>query len=65
MNFGEIFRYVCKFNNGEVRVWRVLATSRKEADIKLNDFVNQCATNGNDVPVNIEFTSHEDNLILY
>ena len=65
MAFGNIFRYNCMFYDGEVRVWRVLAESREEADIKLNDYICVCGSSGMQVPVSVEFSSEEDNLILY
>ena len=65
MNFGNIFRYNYQFYDGEIQVWRVLANSRDEADTKLNNFVNLCASTHMNVPVHIEYVSQEDDPILY
>jgi hypothetical protein len=66
MNFGYVFRYLAKLCTGEVVVWRVLAENRKEADTKVNTYLEGCSNSGYfNVPIKVEFASKEDNLILY
>lgn len=64
MNFGKIFRYNCKFTGGDVRVWRVFAESREQADIKLNDYICHCGSTGLPVPTHIEFSTEQSEMIL-
>ena len=66
MNFGKVFRYIAKLSTGELVLWRVLASTRMEADDKVKNYILDCCDNGFfNVPVEAEFTSEEDNLVLY
>lgn len=66
MNFGRVFRYLAKLSNGEVVVWRVCAETRVSADVKVMNYLDECKKNGfYNVPVEIDFASEEDNLVLF
>ena len=66
MNFGKVFRYIAKLDTGELVVWRVLASTRVEADKKVKNYLLECNDkNFFNVPVEVEFASREDNLVLY
>lgn len=66
VNFGKVFRYIAKLSNGEYVVWRVLAESRTEADAKVKNYLLECHDNGFfNIPVEVEFASKEDNLVLF
>ena len=65
MSFGNVFRYNCQFPNGDARTWRVLAESKDDADIKLNEYICHCGAQGLPVPSYVEYSSKEDPMILY
>ena len=66
MNFGKVFRYTVKLNSGEHVVWRVCAETRVAADVKVTSYIDECKKNSfYNVPVNIDFASEEDNLVLF
>ena len=66
MNFGKVFRYIAKLDTGELVVWRVLASTRVEADDKVKNYLLEYCDNGFfNVPIKVEFASKEDNLVLY
>lgn len=61
MNFGKVFCYLAKLNTGEVVVWRVLASTRAEADRKIEDYKTECIN----LPVSIDYIGYDDSLVLY
>ena len=66
MNFGRVFRYLAKLSNGEVVVWRVCAETRVAADVKVTSYIDECKKNNfYNVPIDIDFASEEDNLVLF
>ena len=66
MKFGKVFRYLAKLSSGELVVWRVLAETRTEADAKVEGYLDECRNSGFfNVPVELDFVSKEDNLVLY
>lgn len=66
MNFGRVFRYQAKLSSGEWVVWRVCAETRVSADVKVMAYIDECKKNNfYNVPVDIDFVSEEDNLVLF
>ena len=66
MKFGKVYRYIAKLSGGEYVVWRVCAETRVEADVKVMSYIDECKKNGfYNVPVDIDFASEEDNLVLF
>ena len=61
MNFGKVFRYIAKLHTGELVVWRVLASTRAEADRKIEDYKAECIN----LPVEVDYSGYDDNLVLY
>ena len=66
MNFGKLFIYTAYFkSNIPPVIWKIMAESREEADIKLNDYINFCGVKGYTVPNYVEFRYEDDTPILY
>jgi hypothetical protein len=66
MKFGRVFRYIAKLSSGECVVWRVCAETRVEADVKVTSYIDECKKNGfYGIPVDLDFASEEDHLVLF
>ena len=66
VSYGKVFRYIAKLSSGECVVWRVCAETRVEADVKVTSYIDECKKHGfYNVPVDIDFASEEDNLVLF
>ena len=66
MKFGYVFRYLAKLRSGETVQWRVFAENRAEADIKIDNYLDECTKSSFfNVPAKVEFLGYGENLVLY
>ena len=65
MNFGKVYRYMCKLGNEGHDVYRILAQSREEADSKFKAYVSYCERNGANITITVDSVEVEKELVLY